>query len=61
MFAARRLESFSVEDTRMTETNPNVIAVVWRVVIAACVVLARLALDRFAVRGQARRSRPHGH
>jgi hypothetical protein len=61
MFPVAHRESFSGEDTSMMETNSNVIAVVWRVLIAACVVMGRLALDRFAVRGQLRRSGPHGH
>ena len=44
----------------MTDSNPDMVAVVWRVVIAVCAVMARLGLDRFAVRGQIRRSPPRG-
>jgi len=41
----------------MTEQSANIIAVAWRVVITALVVLGRLALDRLSVRGQTRRVR----
>lgn len=60
MSRARRSESFSVEGTRMTEPNPNVATVFWRIVIAALVVLTRLALDRFSVRGHTRQTRRAG-
>jgi hypothetical protein len=45
----------------MTDSNPDVPTLVWRVVIACLVVLARLALDRLAIRGQPRRSRRARH
>lgn len=44
----------------MTEANAHVIAVLWRIMIAALVIAGRLALDRLAFRGTIRRHR-RGH
>jgi hypothetical protein len=49
-----------VQEVRMTEANAHVIAVLWRIMIAALVIAGRLALDRLAFRGTIRRHR-RGH
>jgi hypothetical protein len=41
----------------MIEANAHVIAVLWRVVVAALVIAARVALDRLAFHGTIRRRR----
>jgi hypothetical protein len=48
---------FSWTEARMTDASANLIAMVWRIVIAALVIAGRLALDRLAFRGTVHRQR----
>jgi hypothetical protein len=48
---------FSCTEARMTDASANLIALLWRIVIAGVVIAGRLALDRLAFRGTVHRQR----